>query len=204
MEKHAPAPWTIEPCIGGSMPFVIRDARGWSVAYVTGTADSGWARHTRAPHQGRAGPARGARGPERRRAQGARVRPQGRARVDRAARAGDARPCPGAGARMSAHTPGPWTYSRHYGSEPKGHIFMERAVGACVIELHGAAAMPQDVLDAHGRVMAAAPALLAALEALFEHCAMVHKHWGDGANTAEADAAMRAGRAALALARGEA
>jgi hypothetical protein len=40
--------------------------------------------------------------------------------------------------------------------------------------------------------------LIAALRGLFEHCAMVHKHWGDGDNTRQADAAVASARAALA------
>ena len=42
--------------------------------------------------------------------------------------------------------------------------------------------------------------LLDALNGLFEHCAMVHKCWGDGDNTKEADAAIKAGEAAIASA----
>lgn len=38
----------------------------------------------------------------------------------------------------------------------------------------------------------------AALWGLFEHCAMIHKVWGDGSNQKQADAAIAAGRAALA------
>ncbi len=41
-------------------------------------------------------------------------------------------------------------------------------------------------------------ALISALQGLFEHCAMVHKHWGDGSNQKEADAAITAARATLA------
>ena len=48
----------------------------------------------------------------------------------------------------------------------------------------------------------AAPDMLEALEALFEHCAMPHKHWGDGSNQKEAIAAIAAGHAAIAKARG--
>jgi hypothetical protein len=39
--------------------------------------------------------------------------------------------------------------------------------------------------------------LISALQGLFEHCAMVHKHWGEGSNQKEADAAIDAARAAL-------
>ena len=42
--------------------------------------------------------------------------------------------------------------------------------------------------------------LLDALNGLFEHCAMVHKCWGDGDNTKEAAAAIKAGEAAIASA----
>lgn len=57
---------------------------------------------------------------------------------------------------------------------------------------------------ADANLLAAAPALLAALESLFKHCAMVHKYWGEGDNTKASDAAQREGRAAIAQARGEA
>ena len=42
--------------------------------------------------------------------------------------------------------------------------------------------------------------LVTALRALFEHCAMVHKCWGDSDNTKEADAAIKSARAAIATA----
>lgn len=42
--------------------------------------------------------------------------------------------------------------------------------------------------------------LLEVLKALFEHCAMIHNKWGDGSNQREADAAIAAGRAAIAQA----
>jgi hypothetical protein len=44
------------------------------------------------------------------------------------------------------------------------------------------------------------PELLAALSDLFKHCAMVHRHWGEGSNQKESDAAIAAARAALAKA----
>ena len=47
----------------------------------------------------------------------------------------------------------------------------------------------------------AAPDLLAALEGLFEHCSMIHKHWGEGGNQKEADATIKAGREAIEKAR---
>ena len=39
--------------------------------------------------------------------------------------------------------------------------------------------------------------LVGALKGLFEHCAMIHKHWGENCNQKEADAAIEAARAAL-------
>jgi hypothetical protein len=39
--------------------------------------------------------------------------------------------------------------------------------------------------------------LVAALDALFENCSMVHNRWGDGCNGVEASAAIKNARAAL-------
>jgi len=50
---------------------------------------------------------------------------------------------------------------------------------------------------ANANLIAAAPDMAEALRGLFEHCAMVHKHWGDNCNRKEADAAIQAARAAL-------
>ena len=52
-------------------------------------------------------------------------------------------------------------------------------------------------------VSRAAPALLAALEGLFEHCVMIHSRWGEGSNEREADAAIAVARAAMQAAKGE-
>ena len=54
----------------------------------------------------------------------------------------------------------------------------------------------------NGPLIAAAPELLKALKALYEHCAMVHKHWGDGSNQREADNAIKSGFTAIAKAEG--
>ena len=45
--------------------------------------------------------------------------------------------------------------------------------------------------------------LLNGLEGLFEHCAMIHKHWGDGSNQKQANAAILAAQAAIKKARAE-
>ena len=39
-----------------------------------------------------------------------------------------------------------------------------------------------------------APELLTALKGLFEQCAMIHKHWGEGCNRSEADKAIQFAR----------
>ena len=52
--------------------------------------------------------------------------------------------------------------------------------------------------DANARLIAAAPEMREALAGLFEHCAMVHKHWGDGSNVKEADQAIKTASALLA------
>jgi hypothetical protein len=39
--------------------------------------------------------------------------------------------------------------------------------------------------------------LVKALTALFEHCAMIHKHWGEGSNQHEADTAIAKAKAIL-------
>lgn len=61
----------------------------------------------------------------------------------------------------------------------------------------------RDALMGPASVVDAAPDMLAALKGLFEHCAMVHARWGDGSNQKEADAAIEAGRAAIAKAEGK-
>jgi hypothetical protein len=60
----------------------------------------------------------------------------------------------------------------------------------------------RDAARANARLIAAAPEMLEALTALYEHCAMVHKHWGEGCNQKQADAAIAAGLAAIAKAEG--
>lgn len=62
----------------------------------------------------------------------------------------------------------------------------------------------RDKHDRHGERLRAlvdqanaAGELRAALADLFEHCAMVHKHWGEGSNNREANAAQERARKLL-------
>ena len=87
---------------------------------------------------------------------------------------------------MTKHTPGPWRTS----GTQSFYVFA------------GDEVVTNGSTQANARLIAAAPDLLAALESLFEHCAMVHKQWGDGDNTRQADAAINAARAAIAKATG--
>lgn len=57
--------------------------------------------------------------------------------------------------------------------------------------------MEQDLLTA---LMMERALLRAALKGLFEHCSMIHKHWGDACNQKEADAAIQTARELIAQA----
>jgi hypothetical protein len=91
------------------------------------------------------------------------------------------------------HTKGPWIASG------KGVISISEHGNFYVCSLID---LDSDQDKANACLIAAAPEILEALEALFEHCAMTHKHWGEGSNQREADAAITAGRAAIAKAKG--
>ena len=110
---------------------------------------------------------------------------------------------------MSKHTPGPWFLG------DGGHLVLASS-SECVAILcdaegdqfasmttHSGNTVTPEQRRANGVIMAEAPELLEALKALFEHCSMVHKHWGEGCNQREADAAIKAGRAAIQKAKGE-
>lgn len=105
------------------------------------------------------------------------------------------------------HTPGPWTGAPWETSYLIPHGSADGAWGVCEA---GGGDMVAHVADdrpdaeAVARLIAEAPAMYAALDALFEHCAMVHARWGDGSNQHAAAAAIAAGRATLARVKGEA
>ena len=54
-----------------------------------------------------------------------------------------------------------------------------------------------DTLRADLALIAAAPDLLSALQAIFKECALIHRYGGDACNQKEADAAIAAGHAAI-------
>lgn len=106
------------------------------------------------------------------------------------------------------HTPGPWRI---------GSTFDDASIEICDDAQMLAQVWSGEDADqrlANARLIAAAPEtaaerdrlkainaeLLAAMKALFEHCAMIHNTWGDGCNQKEADAAIKAARAAIAKA----
>ena len=88
------------------------------------------------------------------------------------------------------HTPGPWYFEAGYAPHDQGLVSSE-ATGQSLATTYS------DDGGFNARLIAAAPDMLAALVALFENCAMVHKHWGDGSNQKEATAAINAGFAAI-------
>jgi len=103
----------------------------------------------------------------------------------------------------ATHTPGPWAVERPYG-EPGMYVAAPSSALVCKLyPVDGRYVADQlESVEANARLIAAAPELLAALRGLFEHCAMVHKQWGEGSNAREAEAAEDAARAALAKAEG--
>jgi hypothetical protein len=71
-----------------------------------------------------------------------------------------------------------------------------------LIELEGCGRIGEwldeyDGTDSLATLFCAAPDMQKALEGLFEHCAMVHRFWGDNSNNREADAAIKAAQVAL-------
>lgn len=104
------------------------------------------------------------------------------------------------------HTPGPW----RTGVPGRGRfsVYSVSAHGRGICVMSNTVESPSDhelnlIADANARLIAAAPGMLAALVGLFEHCAMVHKRWGDNGNQKESDSAIAAARAAIAAATGD-
>lgn len=104
------------------------------------------------------------------------------------------------------HTPGPWIVDDRHIHPDSGRLTYPagQEPETDVILLVDTDCHKNGLLTATDkanlRLAAAAPELLAALEQLFEHCAMTHSKWGEGCNREQADAAIAAGRAAIAKA----
>ena len=106
---------------------------------------------------------------------------------------------------QARHTPGPWklfdgrSSSRGEGQLVIGAFDCARQAAPRIAWVNETTPqMNQFTPDA--RLIAAAPDLLEALKAVFEHCEMVHNRWGEDSNLTEANAAIAAGRAAIAKA----
>ena len=96
---------------------------------------------------------------------------------------------------MSRHTPGPW-WRDEDGFIASGSGDTYRTVA----DPHCMTPNPDNVyeMDANARLIAKAPELVKAIADLFEQCAMVHKHWGEGSNIKQANAAIERATALLA------
>ncbi len=106
------------------------------------------------------------------------------------------------------HTPGPWTVQsletahNDYCDWPTFAVRSAKT-NVCLATVGKVDHYESERNEANARLIAAAPDMLEALQALFENCAMTHKHWGEGSNSKEADAAIANARAAIAAALGK-
>jgi hypothetical protein len=111
---------------------------------------------------------------------------------------------------MTTFTPGPWKIAYSDGSGPEYITASNQSIAtlrwgcSCCKDTPDSFDDMSEEEQANARLIAAAPELLQALESLYEHCAMVHKHWGEGSNQRQADEAIKAAQAAIKKARGEA
>ena len=98
------------------------------------------------------------------------------------------------------HTPEPWVNKKQT-YEPSIHGPDGVGVACCINAREQANGMRivacvngcKGISDPENMV----PELVAVLKGLFEHCAMPHKHWGEGSNQAEATAFTTRGEALL-------
>ena len=110
--------------------------------------------------------------------------------------------------KKPTHTPGPWSTP---GLDGGARVASARVNGKANTIAHVYSHLSLDMdadeyngqQEANAHLIASAPELLGALEALFEHCAMVHKYWGDGDNQKEADAAISRAQDAIRKAKGD-
>jgi hypothetical protein len=115
---------------------------------------------------------------------------------------------------MSKHTPGPWKIGNEHNYQ--ADRYAKNSEWAHIRDKNGGliakveSVNPKgkrkscdfDIEAANARLICACPDMLEALKGLFEHCAMVHKHWGDGDNTKEANTAIKKAEAAIKKAEG--
>jgi len=103
------------------------------------------------------------------------------------------------------HTPGPWKVKQSQGATLRLFGGPHIQAGRRTIAWPDFPSVSEnDTSEANARLIAAAPDLLAALKALFQHCAMVHNKWGDNDNQREADASIAYARLAITKAEGRA
>jgi hypothetical protein len=100
------------------------------------------------------------------------------------------------------HTAGPWRIET---AELMGKKFIDsdNFGTICQFIYDPPGTLIAEEAAANARLIAASPDLLEALKGLFEHCAVVHKHWGDNGNQQEASDAIRKACAAIQKAEGE-
>ena len=89
------------------------------------------------------------------------------------------------------HTPGPWEISD---TEDIGT--WDTAV-ASMDGFRDGDPVDAEENEANRNLICAAPDMLEALQGLFKHTSMIHKHWGDGDNTKECNVAVEMAQAAI-------
>ncbi len=99
------------------------------------------------------------------------------------------------------HTPGPWFIGKP-APDMNTRCAIRDTDGWEIAEIPGLPIdQPHERQDANAALIARAPLLIECREVLndlFQQCAMIHKSWGDGDNSKQADAAISKARALLA------
>jgi len=77
------------------------------------------------------------------------------------------------------HTPGPWTGHKFYGQQ-QNSVLADCGLRIAMLQRSAASARSVECRaegEANARLIAAAPDLLDALEAILRECCLVHRHW---------------------------